>query len=58
MSFAPNDTAHCTFQRVALAGAANLIIYLEGAADDLVLNEGGDRIALNYGPDPLASRSG
>lgn len=42
----------------ALTGTANLIIYLEGAADDLLLNEGGDRTALNYGPDPLASRSG
>jgi hypothetical protein len=36
----------------ALAGEANL----EGAAGDLSLDEGGDRIALNYGPDPLASR--
>jgi hypothetical protein len=41
----------------ALAGAANLIVYLEGAAGDLLLDEGGDRIALNHGPDPLASRS-
>lgn len=38
----------------ALAGAANLIVYLEGAAGDLLLDEGGDRIALNYGADPLA----
>ena len=41
----------------ALADAANLIVYFEGVAGDLLLDEGGDRIALNYGPDPLASRS-
>jgi RES domain-containing protein len=37
----------------ALAGATNLVLYLEGASADLVMDEGGDRRPLNYGPDPF-----
>jgi hypothetical protein len=36
MSFAPSDTARCMYRRRRSPAAANLIIYLEGTADDLV----------------------
>lgn len=34
----------------AFSGATNLIVYLEGTADHLSMDDGGDRIPLNYRP--------
>jgi hypothetical protein len=39
----------------ALTGSSNLIVYLEGPADDLAMDEGGDCVALNYGAEPIVA---